>query len=305
MATYSLRDKKKRRTSYLLMVLLVNIWGFEYIAAKYALELLSPMTLVFFKCVVAITVLLGFKLVKDGKKFIGKKDIPWLIACSLFGEFLYYICEYSAMSYMPVSLITIVLAFVPALSVLIERLVYKTRANWKIYIGIFITILGIGLVVGSDFHILFQGRILGYVFAFLAVFCWNMYNFLTKHLTEDYTVLTLTVNQMICALLLSAPFAIGSLPALADFTPLVISGILYMGIVSAAIGFLIYVKALGTLGPTSTALFSNFQPITATICGWIFLGETISGLQFLGGVIVIGAGCCVLREKGKLEEIIL
>lgn len=299
----SISKNKDKKGAYILMVFLVWLWGYEYVAAKYALELLAPMTLVFFKYLVSIICLLGLKLVRDGKKFIKKKDIPVLIGCAVFGDLLYFWSEYSAMAHMPVSLITIVLSFVPALSVIIERLVYKTRANWKIYIGIFINIVGIALVVGADLSILFQGRIIGYLFAFFAVFSWNMYNFLTKHLTEGYTVLTLTVNQTICALLLCAPFALGNIPPLADFTPKVVGGILYLGIFSAAIGFLIYVKALGVLGPTSTALFSNFLPITATICGWIFLGETIGGLQLLGGAIVIGAGCYVLREKGKLDQI--
>lgn len=300
-----LKSQKDRKSSYILMVLLVFIWGYEYVAAKYALQILTPMTLIFFKYLIALFCLFGIKFIKDGKNFIKKRDIPWLIGCALFGELLYFWGEYSAMSYMPVSLITIVLAFVPALSVIIERIVYKNQANLKIYLGIFATIVGIVLVVGSDFSILFQGRILGYLLAFFAVLSWNVYNFLTKHLTEGYTVLTLTVNQIIFALLLSAPFALGNLPALADFTPKVVGGILYLGIASAGIGFLIYVKALGILGPTSTALFSNFLPVTATLCGWIFLGETIGFLQIIGGVIVIGAGCFVLREKGKLERLML
>lgn len=305
MAGRSLPSQKDRKIAYILMVILVCLWGYEYVAAKYALQVLAPMTLVFFKYLIALFCLLGIKLIRDGKKFIKKRDIPVLVGCALFGELLYFWSEYSAMSYMPVSLITIILSFVPALSVVIERIVYKTRVNFKIYIGIFGTIVGIVLVVGSDFSILFQGRIIGYLLAFFAVFSWNMYNFLTRHLTEGYTVLTLTVNQTICSLLLCAPFALGNIPPLADFTPLVVGGILYLGIVSAAIGFLIYVKALGVLGPTSTALFSNFLPITATISGWYFLGESIGIIQMIGGVIVIGAGCYVLREKGKIEELML
>ncbi len=303
MTEKNLACHKERMKSYALMVLLVCLWGYEYVAAKYALAILAPLTLVFLKYLVGLFCLLGLKLMIDGKKFIKKKDIPVLIGCALFGELLYFWSEYTAMSYMPVSLITIVLSFVPALSVIIERIVYKTRVNLKIYLGILGTIVGIVFVVGSDFSILFQGRIIGYLLAFFAVFSWNMYNFLTRHLTDGYTVLTLTVNQTICAMLLCAPFALGNIPPLAEFTPQVVAGVLYLGIVSAAIGFFIYVKALGVLGPTSTALFSNFLPITATLSGWIFLGETIGAFQIFGGVIVIGAGCYVLREKGKLEEL--
>ncbi len=301
MTKKNLTTYSKKRNSYVLMVLLVCLWGYEYVAAKYALEILTPLTLVFFKYFLGLFCLLGLKLFIDGKKFIKKQDIPVLIGCALFGELLYFWSEYSAMSYMPISLITIILSFVPALSVIIERVVYKTRANLKIYLGIFGTIIGIVLIVGADFSILFQGRIIGYLLAFFAVFSWNIYNFLTRHLTDGYTVLTLTVSQLACSTLLCAPFALHNIPPMADFTPQVVAGILYVGIFSAAIGILLYVKALGVLGPTSTALFSNFLPITATLSGWIFLGETIGTLQIFGGVIVIGAGCYVLREKGKLE----
>lgn len=40
---------QKRAGAYLIMVFLVFLWGYEYVAAKYALEALSPINLVFIK----------------------------------------------------------------------------------------------------------------------------------------------------------------------------------------------------------------------------------------------------------------
>lgn len=298
-------NQRKRTRTYLMMVGLVFLWGYEYVAAKYALEILSPMNLIFLKYVVAVTCLIGIKIAKDGKKFIRRRDLPCLIISVIFGEIFYYVGEYSAMSYMPVALITIVIAFTPALSVIIERVVYKSAANLRIYLCIGISIFGVGLVVGADFGTLFEGRIIGYLFASMAVFSTNIYNFLTARLAEGYTILTLALNQLMCTMLMSAPFAIGNLPPISDFTPKVIGGILYLGIISAAICFLIYVNALSVLGVTPVALFSNFIPVTATLCGWFFLGEVIAPLQFLGGAIVVSASCLVLREKGRLDKALL
>jgi drug/metabolite transporter (DMT)-like permease len=220
------------------------------------------------------------KLWKDGTSFFQKRDIPLFIACAIFGELLYFWSEYSAMHYMPVSLITIVLSFVPVVSFLIERVAYGVKANGKI---------------------LLEGRIIGYLLAFFAVLSWNIYNFATKKLAGDYPALTLTVNQLICTVLLSAPIALGNMPPWSDFTPAILGGIMYLGLVSAGIGFLLYVKAIAILGPTPTALFSNFLPVTATFFGWVFLQESIGWVQLLGGVIVIIAGSLVIREKGRLE----
>ena len=49
-------------------------------------------------------------------------------------------------------------------------------------------------------------------------------------------------------------------------------------------------------------MFSNFLPVTATIFGWLFLGETIGMMQFAGGALVIASSCVVIAEKGKMEE---
>ena len=57
---------------------------------------------------------------------IRKKDIPALhFTCPFAGEIIYFYCEYTAMDYIPVSLVSIVLAFVPALSIIIEKVLFK------------------------------------------------------------------------------------------------------------------------------------------------------------------------------------
>ncbi len=292
-----------RRKAYLLMTIIVAMWGYEYVAAKHALEALEPMTLVFLKYSIALICLILFKLKIDGKSFMRRGDLPYYVVCAIFGEIVYFWAEYTAMDYIPIALITIILAFVPVASVITEKLVYKVKANYKIFIGIFFCIIGISFVVGADFSTLFSGRIIGYLLSLLAVLSWNAYNFVTRKLTGQYTELTLTVNQLIMTVALSAPLAIPRMPSLSAFTPPVVGGIIYLGIVSAALGFIMYIFALKVLGPTATALFSNFLPITAALFGWVCLSEIILPLQIFGGVMVIGAGSFVIREKGRLEDL--
>lgn len=295
-------DREKILT-YVLMSLLVTAWGFDYVIAKNVLKLFEPLTLLFVKYAIGFVLVFTIKMKTDRKGMVRKKDIPLFILCSLCGEIIYYFCEYTAMDYMPVSLITIILAFVPALSIIVEKVLFKRSVTKAMTIGIAVCIFGIVLVIGVDFQILFQGRIIGYLLAFGAVFSWNAYNFLTASLHERYTSITLTCTQLICTGLLLLPYAVHTMPSFEVFTPGVVGSLLYLGLVNAGLGFMISVRSLRVIGPTSTALFSNFLPITSTFFGWVLLNESISGLQIAGGVLVIISACVVIKEKGKTEEL--
>lgn len=294
--------ESQKRNMYLLMTGLVFAWGLEYIFAKQALEVMDALTLVFFKYAIGFAVVLSIKLKTEGKSLMRKKDIPLFIFCAIFGEVGYFYFEYTAMGFLPVSLVTIVLAFVPALSIIIDKAVFKKKATKKMAVGIILSIFGIALVIGVDWHMLFQGRIIGYLLAFGAVITWNLYNFLTASLHDRYETATLTLNQVICSLLLVWPYALTHLPDLSTVTAGVAGGILYLGILSTGVGFIIFVRSLHILGPTVTAIFSNFLPVTTTLFGWMILKETISPVQMAGGAIVIAAGYIVIKEKGRLEE---
>lgn len=284
------------------MCILVCFWGLDYVFAKEALNVLQPMNLLFLKYSVGIVVVFAIKLKVDRKALVKRRDIPWFILCSIMGEILYFFCEYTAMDYIPVSLITIILSFVPAVSIIIEWLIWRKKLTVKVVLGVLFCILGVIIVIGADFRVLLQGRLTGYLLAFGAVLSWNCYNFITAKVSRNYSSATMSFAQLCCTILLIMPYAIHTMPPIEDFTPSVIGGIMYLGCASAGIGFFIMVNGLKVLGPTISAMFSNFLPVTATFFGWIFLGETIGMIQFIGGILVIASSCVVIVEKGKMEE---
>ena len=142
---------------------------------------------------------------------------------------------------------------------------------------------------------------IGYLLAVGAVLCWNIYNFITAGL-KGYDSLTLSVNQLVCATLMLVPAAVHSMPPASAFSPLLIFGLIWIGIVDSGFGYLIVIYGLKKLGPTTNAVYSNFLPVTSAFFGAIFLGETISLLQIIGGIIVIAAGFVVIKEKGRIDE---
>lgn len=281
---------------------LVCLWGMDYVFAKAALDILEPMNLMFLKYSIGLLLVTAVKLKVDRKTLVRARDIPFFVLCAITGEILYFFCEYTAMDYIPVSLITIILAFVPAVSIVVEKVIYKRKISARMVLGVVLCIMGVAVVIGADFRELFQGRAVGYLLAFGAVLSWNAYNFITAAVHEHYSSVSMAFNQLCCTVIIIMPYAIHTMPPLEVFTPQVAGGIIYLGLGSAGMGYMILVRGLNVLGPTISAMFSNFLPVTATIFGWLFLGETIGLLQIAGGIIVILSSCIVIKEKGKMEE---
>lgn len=284
------------------MFVLVFMWGLDYSVAKNALEVFRPLNLMFFKYLGGLIVITAIKVAAERRFTVRKKDIIFFVLCSLTGQVLYYFCEYTAMEYIPVALITIILSFVPIISILIERVFFKTKMPVRIITGLVVCVIGVGLVIGADFKSLFSGRALGYLLAFGAVISWNMYNFITAKISRTYTELTMAFNQLLCTVLISLPYAAAVMPPAECFTPKIILSLAYLGVGSAGTGYLIYVRGVKYLGPTVSSLFSNFLPVTSTFFGWLILGQSLGIMQIAGGLIVIVSACYVIIEKSRLQK---
>ena len=138
------------------MFALVFMWGLDYSVAKNALEVFRPLNLMFFKYLGGLIVITLIKAVAERKFTIRKKDIIFFVMCSLTGQVLYYFCEYTAMEYIPVALITIILSFVPIISILIERVFFKTKLSVSIIAGLVVCVIGMGSA-GTGYLIYVRG----------------------------------------------------------------------------------------------------------------------------------------------------
>jgi drug/metabolite transporter (DMT)-like permease len=276
------------------------LWGLEFIVAKRALVEFDPMSLVFMKYGVGFVVLFIVKIIIDRRIIIKKKHIVPMFVCSLFGDIIYYSVEYQALSHISVAVLTIILSFVPLLSILIEWVFFGRRPSLLMIAGVVVCVFGIALVIGVDVSQL-RGEALGYILGGVAVVAWNVYNFFTESLTGDFSVLDLTLYQNACTLIMMSPYIVTHPPALASATAAAIVGAIYLGTISCALCFFMYVNAISVLGSTPCALFSTFMPVTAAFFGFVLLKESMTPLQLAGGAIVITSACLVLRQKSLLN----
>ena len=292
-----------KKFAIFMMSAVVCIWGAEYSVAKTLMEAFSPVNVLLFKYTVCLACMavIRFTLVKGVKT--SPKDYLHFMVATFSGIVLYFLFDYKAMDYMPISLVTIVLAFVPVVSIIIDRIVFKRKMTARIILGVAGSVIGVAIVIGPDIGLLMQGRIIGYVLAFGAVLSWNAYNFLAEPLSKKYPPIVVAFNQVFCAFLLVLPLQLTALPDLSKFTPSMVIGVLYLGILSGVIGYMTMPLGLKHLGPTISGVFSNFLPISSTFFAWVILGESMGPVQLAGGAVVIGFSCMVIIEINKRNRI--
>lgn len=81
-----------------------------------------------------------------------------------------------------------------------------------------------------------------------------------------------------------------------DFTsPLIISCLFCIGVVSTALAFIMWNKGLQLTSASISGLFYVIQPIVGTLLGWLLLQEQLTWGFLLGTVLIIGSVWLVTR----------
>jgi drug/metabolite transporter (DMT)-like permease len=79
------------------------------------------------------------------------------------------------------------------------------------------------------------------------------------------------------------------------------AAILYAGVLSIAIAYLIWYIGVGILGNTRTSTYSNLVPVLTLVVAWIWLHEVPRIGQLAGAAVIIG-GVSLAQRRGPRTE---
>ena len=75
--------------------------------------------------------------------------------------------------------------------------------------------------------------------------------------------------------------------------PLVVAAV---GVIGTLIPFGLFLAAINRLDATRAAILATVEPVTATLLGWILLGQGLDGWQLAGALLVL-VGVTVVQLK--------
>ncbi|CAN7456020.1 EamA family transporter [Rhizobium rhizogenes] len=112
---------------------------------------------------------------------------------------------------------------------------------------------------------------------------------LSRRWRPPVSPLTFTAWQLTAGGLLLLPFALMLEPQLPHLTGANILGFAYLGLIGAALTYILWFRGLSRLEPSAISPLGFLSPTTAVILGWWVLGQQLSPIQIFGIVIVLGS----------------
>jgi len=282
--------KNTRFLAVLAVLFSVVVWGISFVSTKVILMELPPVTIAFFRQIIAIFPLLFMMKRNNERLKVNKNDVLLFFIVSLFGMVLYFVFENSGLQYTTANNASMLVAAIPVFALLIDSLINKRKLHMLTFALVMISMGGVYLVLFDDGMPDFSSKtFLGNMLVFAAMLTWIAYTFLSRRLGLKYSSLKLTTVLTLCSVLLFIPFVSHEVPRWQVPTITALIHLLFLGILCSAAAFMAYLYGLQKLGPIVPSAFLNLIPVVTIITSMIVLAETPTWVQLIGTVLIIGS----------------
>ncbi len=221
-----------------------------------------------------------------------RRPLVWLMGLAVAGYQAFFFVGASRTGVAVGTLIS--LAIAPFLAGVLGWAMKEGAPGWIWVASTVIAITGVGLLMAGN---LATGDPLGMLSAAAAGACYAVYTVLGVGLTR---------TGYRASAVLASSFAVGALVLLPAaltstwwFSPSGVVEVLWLGIVTTTVAYLLFGIGLRELQPGHIATLNLFEPAVATVLSVLVLGETLGTMGWIGCLLVIGALALLGAAEGR------
>lgn len=270
------------------LILTAAIWGFAFVVVKDSVDTIPPVYMVSIRYTIA-AVLLGFVLIPQFKKLNRYYWIHGAVTGLMLA--LGYITQTIGCKYTTAGknafLTTIYVILIP----LISWPLNKKRPHFVVFLSAVMALVGIGLLALRN-----EGGVLGFnVGDILTLICglfYALHIIFTAKFSQDKNPVILTWIQFIVASVFSwavSPLIDGSFSVALLKSSRVIFSMLYLGIFSSLVAFLLQNICLKYMESSLASLFLSLESVFGVVFSTIFLRERMTLVMIIGCVLIFAA----------------
>lgn len=296
--------KEKNEWHYLATVGAMLIWSSSFIATKVAYQTFAPITLAAARFLVALVMLGVARLVMKERVKPTKKEMVPIAFSGFMGITLYFLMENVGLKITTASSAALIVASFPAITLLGERIVYKTPITARQVAGIVMAMLGVYLIsVSSEKSEGAENPLLGNLILLGTGVVWAAYIFSTRKVVGRFPAITLSYYQTLAGLIGFLPFTLFETHQWQAPNAMSLIMLLYLGAMCSVAAYLMYNFGLRRLKPSTSAFLMNLVPIFGTLFSVVLLHEVLTLRHLAGGALVIlGVVVSVRVAKGRAEQ---
>jgi drug/metabolite transporter (DMT)-like permease len=290
---------KPTKTTYLLLVLVILIWGNSFVAIKHAVQFLAPVELTILRFV-PVALIFGVLLLTTRRVTFWqmvRRDWLGLVLLGLSGVVAYNLALNTGENQVPAGTASLIISLNPAFTFLLSVVFLKERPTAKKAMGLAIAFLGLYVIVRYANNQQIDFSYLRYVFiTMLAPLCWAIYTILGKPLVARHPPLLVVGGAMMAAVIPLLFLVRGSLIAkLPTLPPSAWLSIAFLSLACTVFAFIIWFRALQRMEASQAASFVYLEPLFGVSFSKLLLNEPITLALVIGAALLIGGVYLVNR----------
>ena len=279
-------------------------WSGNFVIGRFSsLEnIVSPLSLAFYRWVIAFLILTPFCLQKAVKELpLLKKQPGMIFLIILTGPTLFNTLVYLGLTATTVINSLLIISTTPMLIILLNKLLYKAQTNIFQMIGIFISLIGVSYVIAKgSFQNIFDSEFyFGDLFILLAVTSWALYSIFLKKNETGVSGFSFLYLSFVFTVILLFPVYLYDIFIQDNFinidqkTLLVIG---YTGIFPSIISYMCWNTGVALIGPNKSGPFLHLMPIFGGILAFLVFRETLE-IYHYAGILSVIVGIIITNKK--------
>ena len=289
---------------YFKLFLTAIFWGGTFIAGRILAQEVEPWSGSFLRFLVASVSMIPLVWHFEGRlQPLRKKQFLLVFLSGMTGVFLYNVFFLTGLQTMPASRASVIVASNPVFISLFASLLFREeRMTLLKMVGIVLSVSGAVYVIshGNPAEILQGGIGRGELLIFGCVLSWVSYSLIGKIVMKDVQPVSAVTYACLfgAAALLPPALFEGMAGSLGNYSLPAWLSIVYLGFFGTCLGFVWYYEGIKAIGPSKSAVFINFVPISAVIMSFFLLGETIDASLLIGAALVL-SGIYLTNRRSK------
>lgn len=279
--------------TYLKLTGAMFLWGGTWIAGRVvAQELSAPLFAAAFRFLLAGAALAGFALLTEGAvpRPSGSREWGAVTGLAATGIFLYAVCFFYGLKYIPAGRGALVVALNPVVVALAAWFLGQERMTPAKLAGVAVALAGCLIVIGDgDPLALLHGAVgVGEWLIAGCVLCWTAYTFIGRSATKTLSPLAATLYaSLLGALFLGAAALVQGSIVPGEWSWRVWASVVFLALGGTALGFTWFADGVRALGAARASAFINLVPVFAVLQAAVLLGERLAPAVLAGGALVI------------------
>ena len=283
---------RKHIAAYFELSLAVIVWGASFIATKFALRDLLPVTVVWMRFMIGIIILGIAALTRRQLSVPKKQEWSYFALLGFLGITFHQWLQSTGLVTVQASTTAWVVATSPVFIALLSWLFLHEKLDWLQIGGIILAAAGVMLVVSKgNVESIFSGHFVttGDLLIMISAPNWAIFTILSSRGLKKYPPTQMMFFVMLIGWMFSSILFLfgGGFQDLQHITQTSLAGIGFLGIFCSGLAYIAWYDGLQALPATQVGAFLYIEPLVAVLVAWAILDEQIILLSLVGGIVIL------------------